>query len=54
MCVKSMGREFVEQLETGQITAAEKLLECAKTTSNTVMEAELGMYPSRTFRELIY
>ena len=41
-----MGRGgFVKQLETVQMTAAKNILGCTSTTSNTVLRAELGMYP---------
>ena len=37
---------LVKQLETMQMTAAAKnILGCSSTTSNTVIRAELGMYP---------
>ena len=32
------------------MTAAEKILGCSNTTSNTVLRAELGMYPLETNR----
>ena len=40
--------KFVKQPETVQMTAANKILGCSSTTSNTVLRAELGMYPLRT------
>ena len=38
--------KFVKQLETVQTTAAKKIL--GSTTSNTLLRAELGMYPLKT------
>ena len=43
--------KFVKQLETVQMTAATKILGCSSTTSNTVLRAELGMYPLETNRD---
>ena len=40
--------KFVKQVETVQMTAAKKILGCS--TSNTVLRAELGMYPLKTHR----
>ena len=40
--------KLVKQLETGQMTAAKKVLGCSSTTSNTILGAELGMYPLKT------
>ena len=40
--------KFVKQLKTVQMTAAKKILRCSSTTSNTVLRAELGMYPLET------
>ena len=37
--------KFVKQLEILQMTAAKRMLKCSRTTSNTVLRAELGMYP---------
>ena len=37
--------KLVKQLETVQMTAAEKVRGCSSTTSNTACRAELGMYP---------
>ena len=37
--------KLVKKLETVQMAAAEKILGCSKTTSNTALRAELGMYP---------
>ena len=42
--------KFVKQVETVQMTAAKKILGCS--TSNTVLGAELGMYPLKENREL--
>ena len=44
--------KFVKQLETVQMTAAKKILGCSSTTSNTVLRAELGMYPLETNRDV--
>ena len=46
--------EFVKKLETVQVTAAKnkKILGCSSTTSNTVVRAELGMYPIKTKRDV--
>ena len=44
--VREGNAKLVKQLETIQMTAAEKVLRrCSSTTSNTVLRAELGMYP---------
>ena len=40
--------KFVKPLKTVQMTAAKKILGCSSTTSNTVLRAELGMYPLKT------
>ena len=40
--------KFVKQLETVQMTAAKKVIECSSTTSNTVLRAELEMLPLKT------
>ena len=34
------------------MTAAKKILGCSSTTSNTVLRAELGMYPLKTNRDV--
>ena len=44
--------KLVKQLETVQMTAAQKVLGCSSTTSNTVLGAELGMYPLKTNRDV--
>ena len=46
--------KLVKQLETVQMTAAIKvpLTGCSNTTSNTVLRAELGMYPLETNRDV--
>ena len=44
--------KFVKQLEAVQMTAAKKILGCSSTTSNTVLRAELGMYPLKTNRDV--
>ena len=43
---------LVKQLETIRMTAAKKVLGCSSTTSNTVLGAELGMYPLKTNRDV--
>ena len=43
---------FVKQLDTMQMTAAKKILGSSSTTSNTVLRAELGMYPLETIRDV--
>ena len=43
--------KFVK-LETVQMTAAKKILGCSSTTSNTVLRADLGMYPRETNRDV--
>ena len=43
---------MVKQLETVQMTAATQVLGCSSTTSNTVLRAELGMYPLKTNRDV--
>ena len=40
--------KLVKQLETVQMTAAEKMLRCSRTTSNAVLRAVLGMHPLKT------
>ena len=42
--------KFVKQLETVQMTAAKYILGCSSTTNNTVLTAELGLYPLKTTR----
>ena len=42
--------KLVKQLETVQMAAAKNVLGCSCTTSNTVLRAELGMYPLETNR----
>ena len=42
---------FVKQLETVRMTAAKNILACSSTTRNTVLRAELGMYPLKTNRD---
>ena len=44
--------KLVKQLETVQMTAATQVLGCSSTTSNTVLRAELGMYPLKTNRDV--
>ena len=46
------GTKLVKHLETIQMTAAQKVLGCSSTTSNTVLRAELGMYPLKTDRDV--
>ena len=40
--------KFVKYLEAVQMTLAKKILGYSSTASNTVLRAELGMYPLRT------
>ena len=43
--------KFVQQLETAvQITVARMILGCSSTTSNTVLRADIGVYPLKTNR----
>ena len=42
--------KLVKQLETVQISAAEKKRRCSSTTGKTVVRAELGMHPLKTNR----
>ena len=35
--------KFVKELETGQMTAAKRILGCSSTARNAVLRAELGM-----------
>ena len=44
--------KFVKQLETVQMTAAKEVIGCSSTTSDTVLRAELGMYPRKTNRDV--
>ena len=44
--------KLVKKLETVQMAAAKKILGCSKTTSNTALRAELGMYPLPTKRDM--
>ena len=51
------GAKLVKQTKTVQMTAAKKMRGCSSTTSNTVLRAELGMYPletNRVARKLIW
>ena len=41
-------KKLADKLETVQMPAAEKILGCSKTTSNTALRAELGMYAFKT------
>ena len=43
--------KFVKQLETVQMTAAKYILGCSSTSSNTLLRAELRMYPLTTNRD---
>ena len=45
-------KKLAEQLETVQKSAAKKILGCSKTTSNTALRAELGMYTFKTNRNM--
>ena len=40
--------KFVKQLETMQMAVAKYILGCSSTTSDTVLSANLGMYPLTT------
>ena len=42
--------KLAKQLETAHMTAAKKVLGCSRTTSNTVLRAEMGLYPFKTNR----
>ena len=42
----------LEQLETEQMTAANKTLGCSSTTSNTVLRAKVGLYSLETNRDV--
>ena len=44
--------KLVQQLEPVQMTAAKKVLGCSRTTSNTVLRVELGVYPLKTKRDV--
>ena len=45
--------KFVKQLESVQMTAAQKLVGCSSTTSTTsLLRAELGMYPLKSIRDV--
>ena len=44
--------KLVKHLGTIQMTAAKKVLGCSSTTSNTVLRAELGIYPHKTNRDV--
>ena len=44
--------KLVKQLETVQMTAAQKVLGCTSTTSNTVLRAELPSHPLKTNRDV--
>ena len=39
-------------MATVQMAAAKKILGCSKTTSNTALRAELGMYVLKTIRDM--
>ena len=41
-----------KQLEAAQMAAANKVLGCSSTTSNTVLRAERGIYPLETNRDV--
>ena len=45
-------KKLAEKLETVQMSAAKKILGCSKTTSNTALRAELGMYALKTNRDM--
>ena len=42
----------VKQLETVQMAAAKQILGYSSTSSNTVLRAELGMYPLETNKDV--
>ena len=44
--------KLVKRLEIVRMTAAKKVLGCSSTTSNTVLRAELEMYPLETNRDV--
>ena len=44
--------KLVNQLETMQMTASKTILGCLSTTNNTVVRAELGMYPLEANRHV--
>ena len=44
--------KFVKQLETAQMPAAKKILGCSSTPSNTLLRAELEVYPLETNRDV--
>ena len=41
-------KKLAEKLETVQMSAAKMIQGCSKTTSNTALRAELGMYALKT------
>ena len=41
-------KKFADKLETVQMSAAKKILGFSKTTSNTALRAELGVYALKT------
>ena len=43
---------LAEKLETVQMAAVKKILGCSRTTSNTALRAELGMYSLKTNRDV--
>ena len=45
-------KKLAEKLETVQMSAAKKILGCSKTTSNTALRAELGIYALKTNRDM--
>ena len=45
--------KFAEQLETVQMTAAEKNLRWSGRSSNAVLRADLGMYKLQTNRDMV-
>ena len=54
VCRRIMGREReLKQLETVQMATAKNILGCSSTTSNTVLRAELEMYPLQTNGDVI-
>ena len=45
-------KKLADKLGTVQMSAAKRILGCSKTTSNTALRAELGMYALKTNRDM--
>ena len=45
-------KKLAEKLETVQLAAAKKVLECSKTAGNTALRSELGMSSLKTIRDM--